>query len=278
MKLRSINTRIWDDSWISELSPNEKLVWLYLLTNQLTNLIGVYEITMKRIAFDTGLPIDTVRKAIEGFQRQKKAFYIDNHIMLVNFYANQSMNTKMIIGAKKVFDDLPENIKNHILTNPLKGYQSLSNGIDRVRKDEYEYEYEYELEDEKELENEDEIEKKKKEKKEVIFPFETKNFKTAWKNWKDYKAAEHNFKYKSEVSEQAALMQLGKLSQQNEQTAIEIIMQSIENGWKGFFELKTHNNNGQKQTGSGFDLQRAFNKIDEMFDRREARSGGGGNN
>jgi hypothetical protein len=276
MKLRSINTRIWDDSWISELSPNEKLVWLYLLTNPLTNLIGVYEITLKRIAFDTGLSIDSVREAIEGFQRQKKAFYYENHIMLVNFYANQSMNPKMIIGAKKVFDDLPENIKNHILTNPLKGYQTLSNGIDRVRKDEYEYEYE--LEDEKELENEDEIEKKKKEKKEVIFPFEGSEFIEMWQQWKAYKDKEHGFKYKSPQSEQAALMKLSNLADGNEKAAIGIIIQSLENGWKGFFELKTHNSNGKQTTGSGFDLQRAYAKIDEMFDRREARSGGGGNN
>jgi hypothetical protein len=51
-------------------------------------------------------------------------------------------------------------------------------------------------------------------------------------------------------------------------------------GWEEEINIKpqTHKSNGQKQTGSGFDLQRAFAKIDEMFDRREARSGGGGDN
>jgi hypothetical protein len=51
-------------------------------------------------------------------------------------------------------------------------------------------------------------------------------------------------------------------------------------GWEEEINIKpqTNNSNGQKQTGSGFDLQRAYAKIDEMFDRREARSGGGGDN
>jgi hypothetical protein len=38
------------------------------------------------------------------------------------------------------------------------------------------------------------------------------------------------------------LNQLLKLSANNEQNAIEIINQSIANGWKGFFELKTTQN------------------------------------
>ncbi len=123
--------------------------------------------------------------------------------------------------------------------------------------------------------------KEKKEKKEgadLIFPFDGSEFIEMWEQWKTYKDKEHGFKYKSLQSEQAALMKLSNLADGNEQAAIKIIMQSLENGWKGFFELKTHNSNGQKQTGSGFDLQRAFDKIDAMYDRQEARPGGGGDN
>jgi hypothetical protein len=44
---------------------------------------------------------------------------------------------------------------------------------------------------------------------------------------------------------------LMKMSDENPNTAIEIIEQSIANGWQGFFELKTNNNlNNGKQTES----------------------------
>ena len=72
----------------------------------------------------------------------------------------------------------------------------------------------------------------------LVFPFDSQEFLDIWNYWKQVKKEEHNFRYKSKISEQAALKKVMKLSEGNEQTAIEIIMQSIENGWKGFFKLK----------------------------------------
>ena len=40
-KFRYVNTRFWDDSYVAELSPLEKLAFLYLLTNSLTTIAGV---------------------------------------------------------------------------------------------------------------------------------------------------------------------------------------------------------------------------------------------
>lgn len=64
-------------------------------------------------------------------------------------------------------------------------------------------------------------------------------FVPIWVKWKEYKQKEFGFKYKSEDSESAAFAELVKLSKKNEDQAILIINQSMANGWKGFFELKT---------------------------------------
>ncbi len=53
-KQRIVNTKFWDDSYITRLTPTEKLLFLYLITNPLTNISGVYELPLKRVAFDTG--------------------------------------------------------------------------------------------------------------------------------------------------------------------------------------------------------------------------------
>ncbi|GGK38570.1 MULTISPECIES: DUF6291 domain-containing protein [Flavobacteriaceae] len=71
----------------------------------------------------------------------------------------------------------------------------------------------------------------------VLFPFESEIFKTQWQLWKVYKSKEFGFKYKSEISENGALAKLEKISGGDEKTAVEIIQQSINEGWKGFFEL-----------------------------------------
>lgn len=99
---------------------------------------------------------------------------------------------------------------------------------------------------ENEIENENVIingNKKENEKNEkIVFPFDDPEFTSIWQQWIKYKQEQFNFKYKSLSTEQAALMDLDKKSNHNKNTAIEIIMQSIANGWKGFFELKNNNN------------------------------------
>ena len=77
-------------------------------------------------------------------------------------------------------------------------------------------------------------------KKKILYPFNDNDFIEKWDQWKQYKREQFNFKYKSEATEQAALMDLGKKSNHDKNTAIAIIMQSIANGWKGFFELKNN--------------------------------------
>ena len=142
-------------------------------------------------------------------------------------------------------------VKENELSNVRKG--AVSKRKDRTKQQQTTYKTptnnlqitEIENEIESEYENKDESENKKEA---VIFPFETKVFKQQWEQWKIYKAKEFRFKYKSLQSEQAALAKLNKLAS-DENQAIAIIHQSMENGWKGFFELKQ--NNGQTNNTTG---------------------------
>jgi len=72
----------------------------------------------------------------------------------------------------------------------------------------------------------------------VLMPFEGERFAEVWATWKAYKKEEKRFGYKSRISEQEALSKLQKLSNDNEQRAVEIIQQSIANGWSGLFSLR----------------------------------------
>ena len=113
-----------------------------------------------------------------------------------------------------------------------------------------------EEEEKEEVKEEEKGKEEVKEKQRVVFPFDSENFKKNWYLWKDYKQKEFKFKYKSIQGEQAALMSLNRLADQNEEKAIAIINQSFENGWKGFFELKTQTN-GKQIGGSSTDEELA---------------------
>ena len=101
---------------------------------------------------------------------------------------------------------------------------------------------EIEIENENEIEDEIKKEKEKEKKEKLIFPFESSEFLKLWETWKNYKKTEFNFTYKSIQSEQAALMEVYNLSGSDEPTATKIILQSMSNKWKGFFEIKNLNN------------------------------------
>ena len=149
-KLRSVNTKFWDDPFIEKLPPDEKLLFLYLLTNSLTSILGIYEITIKRICYDTGLSNETVSKGLKGFERVRKVFYVfDNYIILPNWLKNQRLNSNMKIGVINEFNTLPIELKNNISGNSSepfgKDYETLRNTLLKY-KEEVEVEVEIEVE------------------------------------------------------------------------------------------------------------------------------------
>jgi len=76
----------------------------------------------------------------------------------------------------------------------------------------------------------------------VTMPFESEEFVNSWELWKDYKHKQLNFKYKTPQSEQAALIDLVVIANNDESTAIKVIHQSMAKGWKGLFTLKNETN------------------------------------
>lgn len=93
------------------------------------------------------------------------------------------------------------------------------------------------LRDQAQMQKSTKISTRKKAK--VIVPFDDPSqIKEAWNFWKLYKKEEKNFKYTSPISEQAALNKLRRLSDGDPVHAKHILLQSIENGWAGFFSLQ----------------------------------------
>jgi hypothetical protein len=115
-KERMVNTKFWDDDYIIALDPTEKLLFLYFLTNPLTNIAGVYEISLRRIAFDTGIDKDAVTKIIDRFCQADKISYCDGFAIVHNFIKHQNFSEKSKIkdGINAILAGLPDKIKNEI--------------------------------------------------------------------------------------------------------------------------------------------------------------------
>lgn len=109
-KLRSVSTSFWNDTYVCELDPIEKLLFLYLITNEANNIVGIYEISLRRISFDTGIDKDMVIKIFERFDNAGKIKYINNYMVLINFTKNNKYNVNMWVGACDVILSTPKNV------------------------------------------------------------------------------------------------------------------------------------------------------------------------
>lgn len=115
-KNRYINTKFWDDTYVMELDPVEKLLFLYFLTNPLTNISGMYEISLRRTAFDTGIDSDMISKILERFEKDNKILYRENWICITNFIKNQSLNPSVIAGIEREVKLVPSKIRKQFVT------------------------------------------------------------------------------------------------------------------------------------------------------------------
>jgi hypothetical protein len=77
---------------------------------------------------------------------------------------------------------------------------------------------------------------------ELVYPFPSEKFQSAWADWIEYKWMEHKDKYKSIKTQQITLNYLAKESNNDEKYAIEMIYFSISKKWKGIYIPKSKNN------------------------------------
>ena len=87
---RSVQIAFWTDTKVNDdYSPEDKLLYLYLLTNPHTNLCGCYEISISQMAAEIGYKSDTIKRLIEKAQTKfQSVVYAEDtkEILLLNWY------------------------------------------------------------------------------------------------------------------------------------------------------------------------------------------------
>lgn len=88
---RWFNTRFWNDSFVADLDPTEKLLFVYFLTNEHSNICGIYELPIKIIAIETGFEVSMIKKI---FGRLKdKVRHVNGHVVVRNWLKHQSLTS-----------------------------------------------------------------------------------------------------------------------------------------------------------------------------------------
>lgn len=97
MKTRIVHTKFWEDSFVCSLDSEEKLFFLYLLTNARIGLTGIYELQDRYIIFDLGIksddPLfvknpskaeDKLQRMKEKLQKEDKIYFVDGYVAIKN--------------------------------------------------------------------------------------------------------------------------------------------------------------------------------------------------
>lgn len=136
---RYISTSIWDDNWfIDELNASERLFYFYLLTNEHTNIAGIYKVSIRKMAAESCFSTNQVKTMLATFERTRKVYYRNEHIIMVNWPKHQKWHKleKIHKGIRAILiNQIPTTLLDTIKNESIP-YQypidSLSDGINSL--------------------------------------------------------------------------------------------------------------------------------------------------
>lgn len=98
-KYRTTQMGYWNDPYIERLSKDGKLLYIYMITSPHTNNLGVLEVTLKRISFETDIDVDTVDRLLAQMESDGKVVRDREIIWVVNFIKHQcTVSSQLLKG------------------------------------------------------------------------------------------------------------------------------------------------------------------------------------
>jgi len=109
MLYRTIKTDIWGDPWFVDLSPESKILFVYLFTNRNVSACGSMQLSLSQIAFETKISVKKVERLLIEFGG--KVLWLPEHNLIVvrNFYKHQRSQSSgsYTTAALKAMEPLP---------------------------------------------------------------------------------------------------------------------------------------------------------------------------
>lgn len=100
---RQIHVSFWQDSFVLELTPEEKYFYLYLMTNSKTKQCGCYELPLKVMVLETGYDYETINKLLDRFINYGKIDYCKEtkEILIKNWHKYNISKSPSVLSCIK---------------------------------------------------------------------------------------------------------------------------------------------------------------------------------
>lgn len=104
---RTVRMGFWNDPYIESLSPEHKLLYLYLFTCPHTNNLGILEVSANRISFESGLPAAAVSSGLGRFEADGKLLRDGLKLWLTRFIKHQTTTSeKLVLGLRRLIPEI----------------------------------------------------------------------------------------------------------------------------------------------------------------------------
>ncbi len=125
-KLRMISTSIWKKSRkFRQCDPLEKLLFLFLISNEDLELCGIYEISLDDVAHYSGIDGRTLPNMLTHLEEIGLVIYCDGWVMIPGYTKTQNKNnSKIRTGIDNSLGRVPEHIR-RVMDESLKSHASV---------------------------------------------------------------------------------------------------------------------------------------------------------
>lgn len=138
---RIVQCKFWKDAEVFKWEVEHKLLFLYLLTSDKTNQLGVLETTIEQISYETGISIQKIEKILKELEQAGKIVLDKDEIFVRNFGKyNWTKSPKMIKHLKKLISNVKSKKIKYFVISELKRLLDIDLNID-VEYEEFEKEY-----------------------------------------------------------------------------------------------------------------------------------------
>lgn len=235
---RTVESSFWSDPKVRALSPQAKLLFLYLITNDRSHVSGIYYLPKASISHETGYPINTLSKVVSeliasrtiAVDEERDVFWVKK------MFRYQGRGKKNNASAYKQLTTLHNS---PLIKEFCKAYPAIkSPPIDTLSDTVSEVGRHSSLEQDQDQEQEQNNKTPPKSPKgELLFPvplgtcLDVPEFKVAWSAWQ-----QHRIEIKKRLTPTSANQQLDRLTKLGAARAVAAIKHTIAQGWVGIRE------------------------------------------
>jgi len=133
-KYRPIFTRIWKDPDFEDLGPTEKLLFIYLFSNELTTDSGIYSISFKTISNETGIPLATVSELLANGKIKNIMYDEPLKLVFVVNFKKYNKGGKPALVEKGIVNDFKATKSSLLWDYFIKEYPIFKNALQTVDK------------------------------------------------------------------------------------------------------------------------------------------------